>query len=250
MSDEPVLKILKEIEFSYPEDEQYVYVLPAGLELHAGEAWCIYGVSGSGKSTLMTLLASLRRLGQGTLRYRFGGHDPVEVSPESWEETAGPGLWSRIGFAFQRPELIRALTVKDNLQLVLGEISPEESLFTPGEWNRIALSKVWQVSGGQVQRLGLMRAFGHDQDLIFLDEPTNNLDRRNRSSVADFVKNKSRDRALIVVSHDDDFVHYLEIDRVFEIREQDSSGGRVRRVLTLVEETEKQMTPADGQAVA
>ncbi len=247
---EPVLKILEEIEFSYPEDEQYAYVVPGDLELRTGEAWCIYGVSGSGKSTLMTLLASLRRFGRGTLRYRFNGHDPIEVAPRAWDETVGPALWSRIGFAFQRPELIRALNVKDNLQLVLGELSTDESLFTPQEWDRIAGSRVWQVSGGQVQRLGLMRAFGHGQDLVFLDEPTNNLDRRNRSSVADFVKRKSRDRALIVVSHDDDFVHYLEIDRVFEIREQPASGGRIRRVMTAVEDHTRQQTPTDGQAVA
>lgn len=232
MTSTPILEVLEEVEFRYPEDPRTCYSIPAGLTLSVGEAWCIYGISGSGKSTLMALLASLRRLERGRVRYRFPDAS-VAVTPASWDATVGPSLWRRIGFAFQRPELIRALTVADNLRLALGD----GALDHPGlfederEWKRIADSRVWEVSGGQIQRLGLLRAFGRGQNLIFLDEPTNNLDRRNRQAVADFVRAHRETHALVVVSHDDDFVRTLDIDCRFEVSDIHTPNGQIRRVL-------------------
>lgn len=231
MTGTKILEVIEDVEFRYPEDEGVSYIVPAGLVLHRGEAWCIRGVSGSGKSTLMTLLAALRRFIWGEVAYSFEGEPPVTVSPESWRHRVGPGLWRRIGFAFQRPELIRALDVTDNLALVAGN-GAGASLFGDQEWERIAHSRVWEISGGQIQRLGLMRAFGADQYLVFLDEPTNNLDRRNRAAVADYVARLRRGRGLVVVSHDDEFIDTLEIDRVHEIRETTAPDGGLRRSLT------------------
>ncbi len=226
------LEVVDDVEFRYPGDEQVTYVAPAGLALHTDEAWCIHGVSGSGKSTLMTLLAALRSFRRGHIRYRFAESEPIEVCRDTWKRQVGPALWRRIGFAFYRPELIRALNVRDNLSLVLdnGDLHAPE-LFDAEEWRNIADSRVWEISGGQVQRLGLMRAFGEGQDLVFLDEPTNNLDRRNRADVASYVRENRQGRALIVVSHDEEFIDRLEVDRVFEIREWTGDGGRVRRSL-------------------
>jgi putative ABC transport system ATP-binding protein len=226
-----ILEVLDDVEFRYPEDPRCCYVIPAGLTLSVGEAWCISGVSGSGKSTLMTLLAALRRLGRGRLRYHLADGS-VEVTPGNWSTAVGPALWRRIGFAFQRPELVRALSVADNLRLSLGDgelVRP--ALFSEPEWRRVAGSRAWEISGGQVQRLGLLRAFGRGQRLIFLDEPTNNLDRRNRQTVAAFVQSHRATHALVVVSHDDDFIRTLGIDRRFEVGEEAASRGEVRRSL-------------------
>lgn len=233
MSTRSVLEVVAPVSFHYSKDPKVTYEIPAGLALAADEAWCIYGISGSGKSTLMTLLAALRRFRQGRIRYAFPAEPAVEVSPEGWEDRVGPELWRRIGFAFQRPELIRALTVADNLALVAGRASTNGSpLFTSHEWGEIARSRVGRISGGQIQRLGLICAFGPGQSLVFLDEPTNNLDRRNRQAVADLVRDRRKGRALVVVSHDDDFIRTLDIDRVFEVAERRQGDGAVRRVLT------------------
>ncbi len=229
MAPSPVLEVLEEVEFRYPQNPLHKYSIPAGLCLHRGEAWCIHGVSGSGKTTLMTLLASLRRLQKGRIRYRFTGGDTVDVHPANWRWVAGPDLWRRIGFAFQRPELLRSLTVAGNLELVSERKAA--ALFEAEEWAKIAASRVWKVSGGQIQRLGLLRAFGPHQGLTFLDEPTNNLDMRNRQQVIDFVHQGQRDRGLIVVSHDDRFLAGLKADRLLAVREQPGSDGEVLRAL-------------------
>lgn len=230
MSARKILEVIDEVEFRYPEDERVSYVVPAGLALHTGEAWCIRGVSGSGKSTLMTLLAALRRFARGRIAYGFEDGSPMVVSPESWRRHVGPALWRNIGFAFQRPELIRALDVADNLALVAGN-GAVPSLFEEEEWKRIQRSRVWEISGGQVQRLGLLRAFGAGQDLVFLDEPTNNLDRRNRADVASHVADRRRDLGLVVVSHDEEFIDTLEVGRVFEIEDETLPNGGIRRRL-------------------
>lgn len=247
MTQTKILEVIEDVEFRYPEDENVGYVVPAGLVLHRGEAWCIRGVSGSGKSTLMTLLAALRRFIWGQVAYSFKGEPPVTVSPESWRHRVGPGLWRRIGFAFQRPELIRALDVADNLALV-ADNGAGASLFEDHEWERIAHSRVWEISGGQIQRLGLMRAFGAGQDLVFLDEPTNNLDRRNRAAVADYVGRLRRDRGLVVVSHDDEFIDTLDIDRVYEIREETEPDGGIRRSLTQTRWPDRSLETTGGVA--
>lgn len=232
MTENKILEVVAEVTFSYPEDEGVSYAIPAGLTLHEDEAWCIRGVSGSGKSTLMTLLAALRRFQSGEIRYSFDGDGPAEVSTDTWHRRVGPALWGHIGFAFQRPELIRALNVQDNLALVLGrEALSGSSIFDDKEWQDIASSWVWKISGGQVQRLGLLRAFGTRQRLVFLDEPTNNLDVHNRDSVAEFVRTHRRGRAMVVVSHDESFIDTLDADRIFRIREVPVDGG-VRRTLT------------------
>lgn len=231
MTSQLILEVLEEVEFRYLQDPHCTYSIPPGLTLSVGEAWCIHGISGSGKSTLMTLLAALRRLRCGRIRYCFDDLD-VEVTPESWPVVVGPGFWRRIGFAFQRPELIRALSVCDNLRLAFGGEMTGPSLFSEEEWERIVTSPVWEISGGQIQRLGLLRAFGQDQGLVFLDEPTNNLDRRNRQTVADFVGAHRETHALVVVSHDEEFIHTLGIDRMFDIVESTAPNGDIRRTLT------------------
>lgn len=232
MTQTRILEVVEEVEFSYPADEQVGYVIPAGLTLSSDEAWCLRGTSGGGKSTLLSLLAALRQAHRGLIRYTFPQATPVEVSRDSWRNVAGPALWHRVGFAFQRPELIRALDVRDNLQLALGSGTPPcFSLFETEEWNRIARSNVWQISGGQIQRLGLMRAFGAHQPLIFLDEPTNNLDRRNRAAAAELIRKNRSGRALVVVSHDEEFLESLGFDRVFEVHDRGATGGRLWRAL-------------------
>jgi len=230
----PILRTKTAVEFSYPKDDDHTYRIPPGVELVAGRSYCIFGVSGSGKSTLLTLLASLRTYNRGEIDYVFDDSRSFTVTASNWRQQAGPRLWANIGFAFQRPELIKTLTVEQNLELTRSASRDDvEQLFNiEKEWAEIRGSRIWKVSGGQTQRLGLLRAFGRGQRLVFLDEPTNNLDRDNRDAAAHFVHSQQNDRAIVVVSHDQEFLRLIDVDTTFRIEERVDANGHKTRILS------------------
>ncbi len=229
-----ILRTKSTVDFNYPGDDDYTYRIPAGVELVGGRSYCIFGVSGSGKSTLLSLLAALRSYARGEIEYMFDRKRSFIVSANNWRQQAGPRLWANIGFAFQRPELIKTLTVEQNLELTRSASRDDvEQLFNDEkEWAEIRGSRIWKISGGQTQRLSLLRAFGRDQGLVFLDEPTNNLDRDNRDATAHFVHSQQNERAIVVVSHDQEFLRLIDVDTTFRIDEQVDANGHKTRVLS------------------
>jgi putative ABC transport system ATP-binding protein len=229
-----IIEISKQVEFTYPKDDHYIYCIPEGINISAGKMYSIQGISGSGKSTLLTLLAALRRFRQGIIQYTFFAKKAVRVTPANWKKTIGPMFWGNIGFSFQKPELIRALTVKKNLELAIGKAITEEmalALFDKKEWGSIKDSRIWKLSGGQTQRLGIIRAFGANQNLVFMDEPTNNLDKNNRQRVVDFIQKYAHNKSCVFVSHDKLFLEMLDIDTTFEVREEGKRQRRSQRIL-------------------
>lgn len=231
-----IIEITQQLEFSYSKNKQYIYCIPTEVTITPAKIYSIQGVSGSGKSTILTLLAALRRFNKGSIKYHLHGQQqPIEITSKKWK--IGPNFWGKIGFSFQKPELIQALTVKANLEIVLGEKNTEQMalhLFETQEWNEIKNSRIWTLSGGQTQRLGLIRAFEGNQNLVFLDEPTNNLDKSNRTKIVDFIKKYRQNKAIICVSHDKDFLDMLNIDTTFEICENQQTNGKKQRILQLI----------------
>ena len=232
--------ISEQVEFTYPKDDKHVYCMPKGLNIFSSKIYTILGVSGSGKSTILTLLAGLGHFSQGAIQYTFivkNAPKAVDVKADNWAKMVGPRFWGKIGFSFQRPELIRALSVKENLELVLGKTAQEMALglFEETEWNRIKNAKVWKLSGGQMQRLGIIRAFGKSQHIVFMDEPTNSLDKGNRQKLVDFIQKYQKDKAIILASHDKAFMDMLNIYTTFEVRDEGQLDGRTQRILRTCE---------------
>ncbi len=231
-----LIEIEEQVEFSYAEDKNCVYCIPEEIEMHLGKSYSIEGISGSGKSTVLTLLAVLRRFNKGRVRYSFPGSEPVVFTKDNWRNLAGPEIWGKMGFSFQKPEMLRALTAGKNLELAVGSARLEEmalSLFDEDEWNDIKDKRVWKISGGQAQRLGIIRSFGSNQSMVFMDEPTNNLDKSNREKVVAFIQKFRGDRAVVFVSHDTLFLKMLEIATTFEISEKEADGGLKKRILNI-----------------
>ncbi len=229
-----IINVLKQVEFTYPKDDKYIYCIPEGINISAGKMYSIQGISGSGKSTILTLLAALRRFRQGIIEYTFMAKNAIKVTPTNWQKMVGPQFWGNIGFSFQKPELIRALTVKKNLELAIGKAMAEKmalALFDKQEWEAIKGSRIWELSGGQTQRLGIIRAFGASQNIVFMDEPTNNLDKSNRQKVVDFIQKNRTDKSIIFVSHDNLFLEMLNIETTFDVREEGELQGRGKRIL-------------------
>jgi polar amino acid transport system ATP-binding protein len=165
-----------------------------GVNLHAeaGEVVALMGLSGSGKTTMLRVIAGLEP------------RDAGEVSAE------------KVGMVFQFHYLFEHLTAMENVTL-----APVQVLRVPiAEARQRAQSLLDQLgvghrttalprelSGGEAQRVAIARALAVDPPLLLLDEPTASLDPARRNDLGDaLVRLAKSGRALVMTSHDDDFV--------------------------------------------
>lgn len=231
--------VSEELGFSYGGSSNHSYVVPGPLKFGVRDKIRISGKSGMGKSTFLAMLSGLRGFHRGEIQYDFGGKSYI-LNTQNWSDNSGPKLWENIGFAFQRPELVNSLSVRSNMELALGPSADEvgRELFfgefeNGTEWDHVAQKLPAQLSGGQRQRVGLARAFGDGQSLVFVDEPTNNLDVENRQRIVDFLTKRSEEIALVVVSHDEEFLSSLNVNRRFnvEISANEIGNNGVRRLV-------------------
>jgi putative ABC transport system ATP-binding protein len=209
------------------DDARVVALDGVSLELRPGEVSLLMGPSGSGKSTLLAVLSGL-------------------VPPDDGEVVAlGQNVWAlsdlereefrrrSTGFIFQGYNLFPALTVREQLEMVL--------LWAVGTPPREAERKVEallgllglaekadrvpeQLSGGEKQRVAVARALIKDPRLIFADEPTSALDWQRGRQVVELLRAGARERGviLVVVSHDNRLIPYA--DRVLHL--EDGRFGR------------------------
>lgn len=168
------------------------------LEVAAGTFLTIMGPSGSGKSTLLHLAGAMDTPTSGTVR-----HDELELTAMTESELT---LHRRrnVGFIFQFFNLVPTLSVRENLELPLqlnGIRDPElvtELLDRAGVSNRAGHLPA-ELSGGEMQRLAVLRAVVHRPRLIVADEPTGNLDRRTGQAILDLISEIHRDYAPTIV---------------------------------------------------
>jgi putative ABC transport system ATP-binding protein len=174
------------------------------LSIDSGESLAIVGVSGSGKSTLLGLLAGLDLPTEG--RVIFGG-----VDLNSLDENGRAKIRSHaVGFIFQNFQLLPSLTALENVMLPLelqavkqAETEAKELLVKVGLGERVAHFPK-QLSGGEQQRVAIARAFANRPQVLFLDEPTGNLDQQTALTIADllFTMNRQFQTTLVCVTHD------------------------------------------------
>ena len=142
------------------------------LDIKNRGLYLIYGQSGSGKSTLLNLLAEFEKQTEGTIERCCSSNE--------------------IGVVFQSSNLLEELTVKENL-LIFGfslEVI-EEKLSKVNLLDKLN-EKVKVLSGGEKQRLSIVRAVLKDIQVLLLDEPTGNLDEINSLIVFDLLKELSK----------------------------------------------------------
>lgn len=166
----------------------------------------ILGPSGSGKSTLLNLLGGLDAPDDGEILI-----DGVDLSKLSKKEKTAY-LNSYLGFVFQEYNILKDLTLKENITLPL-EIQNIPSkkrkellsnVLNEVELNGLEKRKVSQLSGGQKQRIAIARAVIKNPKLIIADEPTGNLDSETSTTIFELFKKLSQDRLIIIVTHDEE----------------------------------------------
>lgn len=179
-----------------------------GINLHIwrGDFVVIIGASGSGKSTVLNMMGLLDRPTSGKIF--LGGKD---VSLLSDEERAR--LRSKtFGFVFQQYNLIPWLTAFENVVLPLifagknfDEDRLKEHFRVLGIGERMA-HRPFELSGGEQQRVALLRALVNDPEIILADEPTGNLDSVTGNKILKMLidLNKIQKKTLIIVTHDAD----------------------------------------------
>lgn len=191
------------------------------LTVAPGEFVALLGRSGAGKSTLLNVIGGLDTADSGTVR--FEGQEISHLSDDRRTELRARGL----GFVFQSFNLIPTLTAAENvaLPLVLGG----ERLATAVGQAREMLDRVGltgrgdtypdRLSGGEQQRVAIVRALIHQPRLVLADEPTGNLDYETGRQIMELLHGMVREMgvSMLVVTHDVDFLQVS--DRVLRLRE-------------------------------
>ncbi len=172
------------------------------LEIQKGTLNVLVGPSGSGKSTLCNLF-------NGVIPHLHGGDmsGDVYVRGRNTRELEVKNLAQEVGRVFQDPETMFAMLYVDdeiafgpeNLRVETGQIkSKVEELLALTDLQQRSHNLVWNLSGGQVQKLGLASVLAMDPEMIVLDEPTSNLDPGATESVHDLLL-RLRDEGMTVV---------------------------------------------------
>jgi putative ABC transport system ATP-binding protein len=192
------------------------------LALPAGGVTVLAGPSGSGKTTLLTLIGCLARPTEG--RVRLDGRD-ISGLPEPFLAALRRQTF---GFVFQRFNLIRGLTVLDNVMLPAYPAGPSHRSLTRrantllerlGIGHR-ASALVESLSGGEAQRTAIARALINDPSVLIADEPTANLDTALSLAFLDIVSDlRAEGRTLLLSSHDPLVHEAAVVDRVVELRD-------------------------------
>ena len=162
------------------------------LDARAGEMVALMGRSGSGKTTILRVIAGLD-------------------TPDSGQVTAG-----KVGMVFQFHHLFEHLSALDNVTLaprhVSGVATAEAQRRARGLLDQLGVGHragavPRELSGGEAQRVAIARALAVDPPLLLLDEPTASLDPARKNDLGDVLRALAASgRALVMASHDDDFV--------------------------------------------
>ncbi len=192
------------------------------LHLERGGITVFKGPSGSGKTTLLTLIGCLARptAGRITLDGRLLSNLPERFLTEVRRHT--------FGFVFQQFNLIRGLTVLENVMLPaypLGKPYRELRDGARALLDRFRLaakadSRVEWLSGGEAQRTALARALINDPAVLIADEPTANLDSAlSREVLALLGELAMQGRAVLISSHDPLVFEAVQVDRIIELHD-------------------------------
>ncbi|PTG04618.1 hemin ABC transporter ATP-binding protein [Staphylococcus chromogenes] len=206
---------VKHLTKSFGKGEAQTQVLKGiDFEVQTGEFIILNGASGSGKSTLLSIIGGLLSPSEGQVI--LNGEDMSQLSSKALTAKR----LKNIGFIFQSSHLLPYLKVKDQLVLVgkeagLAKKEAEERakqlLEDIGLSHRL-ISYPHMLSGGEKQRVAIMRAWMNEPQLLLADEPTASLDAKRATEVVEMIKNQVKTKGTIgiMVTHDERLFEYAD----------------------------------------
>ncbi|MEM4755815.1 MAG: ABC transporter ATP-binding protein [Candidatus Woesearchaeota archaeon] len=206
---------LRDVWKIYPMGSVQVVALQGiNLEVKQGEFIAIMGPSGSGKSTAVNMVGCLDIPTKGTIK--LDGKDISTLNESALAQIRG----KKIGFIFQKFNLINTLTALENVMLPMTFQNEPESyryqrakaLLELVELGERMHHRPTELSGGQQQRVAIARSLANNPEVILADEPTGNLDSKTGTIVMEFLKklHKTEHKTIILVTHDESLTRYAD----------------------------------------
>ncbi len=198
----PLLELRNIGKIYVSENNVAVGIRGVNLSFDRGEFVAVTGKSGSGKSTLLNVISGMDTYEEGELLIE--GEPTSHFMQKDWEEYRK----QYISFIFQEYNIIESFTVLQNVELALMNIEdPKERRERAMELlRRVGLEshfhhKGSKLSGGQKQRTVIARALAKDSPILLCDEPTGNLDSKSSTEIIELLREVSRDKLVIIVTH-------------------------------------------------
>ncbi|MEK9657281.1 MAG: ABC transporter ATP-binding protein [bacterium] len=206
---------LKGIHKSFKSRERILHLVSATFL--PGEVSVIVGRSGSGKSTLLKCICGVETPDKGKIYYDSRNITDLDANNRATFRI------QTIGFVYQFFHLIPSLTVHENIKLPIqlsGKKSPHSVRSLSDMFGISHLLNEWPetLSGGESQRVALCRALITDPSVLLADEPTGNLDQKNRDDVMNHLKKMAHsfNKTVIIVTHDAAF--FSIADQVYDLQ--------------------------------
>ena len=181
------------------------------INLKKNNIYGVYGESGSGKSSLLNILSGFIKPNKGKIFVNSKNYNFYDLTKKF-----------RIGYA---PQIATILDENIAVNTTLKFLNTNQKIEELKEYLRIFnlkkfinkkyfenknISSIKNMSGGEKQRIGVLRAVINDPDLILLDEPTSSLDKKNEKAIFDFLLSIKKNKIIVITSHKEDQKKYFD----------------------------------------
>ena len=180
------------------------------LKFESGKSYALIGGSGSGKSTLLNIIGRLEKIDSGNV---------LVDKQDIWKIKERTFFKNTVGYVFQNYSLIDNKTVYDNLKL----ITKDKKIITD-VLEKVGLSsdylhqKIYELSGGQAQRVAIARMLMKPRKIILADEPTGALDGEiGKETTRLLLNERDEDKYVIIATHDP--AVYNEVDVIIDMKD-------------------------------
>lgn len=180
------------------------------LRFESGKSYALIGGSGSGKSTLLNIIGRLEKIDSGNV---------LVDEQDIWKIKERTFFKNTVGYVFQNYSLIDNKTVYDNLSLITKDKKTiTDVLEKVGLSSDYLHQKIYELSGGQAQRVAIARMLMKPRKIILADEPTGALDGEIGKEIIRLLLNeKDEDKYVIIATHDP--AVYNEVDVIIDMKD-------------------------------
>ena len=180
------------------------------LTFEAGKSYALIGGSGSGKSTLLNIIGRLEKIDSGKV---------LVDKQDIWKSKERTYFKNTIGYVFQNYSLIENKTVYDNLKLLNKDKKIISEILEKVGLSRDYLKhKIYELSGGQAQRVAIARMLMKPRKIILVDESTGALDSEIGNEIINLLLSEAtKDNYVIIATHDP--AVYSKVDVIIDIKD-------------------------------